>query len=68
MPKHIDTLDHDEDGFWVYYAKGRKSASDPLGAQHSDVADTRKERDRMIADAIPCDCADCCDGGTRARD
>lgn len=59
MKVYIDTLDHDEDGYWIYYAKGRKSGSDPLGSQHSDVANTRKERDQMIAESLPCDCDEC---------
>jgi hypothetical protein len=57
------TIQRDEDGFWIYYGKGFKSSTDPVGVQHQDHADTRMEAEEMAQDAIACRCEECMSSG-----
>lgn len=52
-------IENDSDGWWAYYIPGWKSADDPVGIQHQDRADTKREILQMVREAVPCDCADC---------
>lgn len=55
----IAEVEKDEDGYWAYYKPGYKSATDPIGAQHWDHEDTRREIMSLVKSAIKCDCDEC---------
>lgn len=49
-----------EDGsHWVYYKRGWRSYSDPIGCLHQDHEDTLREIAQCVKWARPCDCEDC---------
>lgn len=48
-----------DNGIWLYYRAGWKSASDPMGCQHQDHEDTVQELAVCARDAVRCDCDDC---------
>ena len=46
-------------GIWLYYKRGWKSLSDPMGCLHQDHEDTVKELVSCARAMLKCDCNDC---------
>lgn len=58
--KKIERIENfGDDGWWLYYGRGWKSATDPVGCLHQEHEDTKREVMRLAKIALPCNCEDC---------